>query len=99
VRESSASSNGSVEAVSVDEMINEFQLDGIDILKIDIEGSEEQVFLNEPTWLKKVRMIFCEIHENMKPGLTGKIMALLHPYFNCTISGEYHVFKRKATIE
>lgn len=98
VKESSISSERSIEAVSIDDILNEFQLSEIDILKIDIEGSEEQVFLSDPTWLKKVRMIFCEIHENIKPGLTVKIKSLLEPDFIFFMHGEYHVFKRKTGI-
>jgi FkbM family methyltransferase len=99
VTESLTKSESTIEAISIDEIMNEFHLDKIDILKIDIEGSEEQVFLSEPSWIKKVRMIFCEIHETMKPGLTAKIIALLNPYFKFTINAEYHVFKSKVAIQ
>jgi FkbM family methyltransferase len=85
-----------IEAITIDEIINDFQLKSIDILKIDIEGSEEQVFSNEPEWIKKVRMIFCEIHENMKPGLTKKIIKELSHSFNISRKDEYHVFSRKS---
>ena len=92
--ERSLSAN-SIEAISIDHIKNEFGLDEIDIVKIDIEGSEEQVFLNDPDWLQKVKLIFCEIHEMMKPGLTNKIKTVLMPTFDCCIHGEYHVFKNK----
>lgn len=88
-------SENTIQAVTIEDLINEFELQEIDILKIDIEGSEEQVFLEEPVWLKKVNIIFCEIHEIMKPGLTFKIRSLLAPYFNYFINGEYYVFTRK----
>jgi FkbM family methyltransferase len=95
VKECSFPSENAIPAISIENIIKEFQLSVIDILKIDIEGSEEQVFLNRPEWLAKVRMIFCEIHENLKPGLTDKIKSLLAPEFNFFMHGEYHVFKRK----
>ena len=95
MKELQTSSDISIGAVSIGDIINEFVLEEISILKIDIEGSEEQVFLNEPEWIKKVKIIFCEIHENLKPGLTDKIKAVLASDFNFSISGEYSVFKRK----
>ncbi|MEO7047792.1 MAG: FkbM family methyltransferase, partial [Ferruginibacter sp.] len=88
-------SEKTIQAITVRDLMEEFQLNEIDILKVDIEGSEEQVFLEEPEWLKKVNIIFCEIHEIMKPGLTIKIKSLLTPYFNYFINGEYYVFVKK----
>lgn len=99
IKESPALLTGNIEAISINEIINEFHLDNIDILKIDIEGSEEQVFLNCDDWLPKVSTIFCEIHENLKPGLTKKIKSILSPYFECRIHGEYHVFEKSNSIE
>ena len=95
VKESDLSCEGGIEAISIDDLISDFQIDKIDILKIDIEGSEEQVFLSDPKWIRNVSTIFCEIHENMKPGLTQKIESILSPYFNIAMNGEYHVFKRR----
>lgn len=53
VNETEQTSDRVIEAISMDELINQFQLNQIDILKIDIEGSEEQVFLEEPGWVDK----------------------------------------------
>ena len=99
INESQSASDSTIQAISIDELINEFELKEIDILKIDIEGSEEQVFLEEPKWIKKVNIVFCEIHENMKPGLTARIKSMLMPYFNCFVHGEYHVFEKKINAQ
>jgi FkbM family methyltransferase len=96
LKESTIVSQKSISAISVGQIILQYQLFTVDILKIDIEGSEEQVFLTEPEWLNKVENIFCEIHENMKPGLTNKITSILMPFYNISMNGEYHVFKRKS---
>ena len=88
-------SEKTIQAVTVRDLMDKFEINEIDILKVDIEGSEEQVFLEEPEWLKKVNIIFCEIHEIMKPGLTSKIKSMLTPYFNYFINGEYYVFVKK----
>ena len=64
----SASGQGSVRGVSVSTIIDEHQLPSIDLLKIDIEGSEAAVF-DEPSsvdrWLPKVQCLAIEIHERV----------------------------------
>jgi FkbM family methyltransferase len=94
VSETQQKSDKSIPATSISEIIEEFGFKEIQILKIDIEGSEEQVFQDEPQWLDQVKMIFCEIHENMKPGLTQKIRSMLSLQFICSVQGEYNVFVR-----
>jgi FkbM family methyltransferase len=94
VSETQHTSGKSISATSISKIIEEFGFKEIQILKIDIEGSEEQVFQDRPQWLHQVKMIFCEIHENMKPGLTQKIRSMLSPQFTCSIQGEYNVFIR-----
>jgi len=95
MKELKTESANSISAISIDDIKNNFNIDHISILKIDIEGSEEQVFLEEPKWIKKIDTIFCEIHENLKHGLTNKITSMLASDFNIYKSGEYHVFKIK----
>jgi FkbM family methyltransferase len=55
----------SIEVISITDIIKEFDLEFIDFLKIDIEGGEASVFHKESDiqWLKKVRVIALEIHD------------------------------------
>ncbi len=57
-----------VKAMTVDRIIEDFQLDRIDILKIDIEGAEREVFGDTSAWIGKVDTLIVELHERMKPG-------------------------------
>jgi FkbM family methyltransferase len=57
-----------IKTVTVDEIINEFHIDAIDILKIDIEGSEKEVFESCKSWINKTKCIITELHERMKKG-------------------------------
>jgi FkbM family methyltransferase len=57
-----------IKTVTVDEIINEFHIDSIDILKIDIEGSEKEVFESCKSWIHKTKCIIVELHERMKKG-------------------------------
>jgi FkbM family methyltransferase len=57
-----------IKTVTIDEIINEFHIDVIDILKIDIEGSEKEVFESCKSWINKTKCIIIELHERMKRG-------------------------------
>lgn len=58
----------SVKAMTVSEVINEFGLDHIDLLKLDIEGSEREVMADSAEWIGKTRMLIVELHEHMRDG-------------------------------
>jgi FkbM family methyltransferase len=57
-----------VEAMTVDKLIQSYNLEKIDILKIDIEGAEKEVFSDPSSWIEKVDSIIIELHERMKAG-------------------------------
>lgn len=79
---------GDIESVTPFEIIN--KLGGvIDIFKIDIEGSENQLFSEEMdlTWLHQVRVIAIEIHDEFL--VRTRIMEVLkRSNFELTSSGE-----------
>lgn len=57
-----------VAAMTVDKLMADFGLRKIDILKIDIEGAEREVFSDTSAWIDRVDAIIVELHERMKPG-------------------------------
>lgn len=63
-------SDGEIEAISIGDLVERYALETIDLLKIDIEGSEKEVFEhpNSQTWLGRVRALLVETHDNMRPG-------------------------------
>lgn len=69
-----------VEGVTVDELMQEYGLETIDILKIDIEGAEKEVFTGKPAWLSKVKMIFIELHDSKKTGCSRAFYTAVDPY-------------------
>jgi hypothetical protein len=44
------------------------QLDRIDLLKLDIEGSEKEIFSDGCLWLEHIGAICLELHDRFKPG-------------------------------
>ena len=81
--------NGAIEVLAVGDMMKDYQLDGIDFLKIDIEGGETAVFgeTADLSWLHKVKVIAIEIHDefNCRPEIEGK---LKHFGFSLSYTGE-----------
>jgi len=57
-----------IEGVSLNDIIINYGLARIDLLKIDIEGSEKEVFESNTEWITRVDHIIVEVHENMRPG-------------------------------
>jgi len=55
-------------SITIDQLMNDYSLNSIDLLKIDIEGAEKEIFENSSSWIHKVNCIIVEIHEHLKPG-------------------------------
>lgn len=64
VEEAEAGDTNTIQAISIAEIMERYQLDHIDILKIDIEGSEQKLFeSNVEKWLPFVKVIVIEFHD------------------------------------
>ena len=62
----------SFRAYTVDEILDESGFDRIDILKIDIEGAEKEVFEGDVgRWISRVNLLVLELHdrEDLRDGL------------------------------
>jgi FkbM family methyltransferase len=57
-----------VKAISVPTAIELLGSDVVDLLKIDIEGSEREVLATSSDWIDRVNAVFVEIHESWAPG-------------------------------
>lgn len=68
VKPTTIKSDKTIEAISVFEIIEKYNLKEIDILKIDIEGAEENLFeKNVEKWLPIVKVIIIELHDQHMP--------------------------------
>jgi len=57
-----------VAAMTIDKVMKDYNLTRIDILKIDIEGAEREVFSDTSSWIEMVDSLIIELHERMKAG-------------------------------
>jgi FkbM family methyltransferase len=79
-----------VPGISVDDIMRKLKVDHIDLLKLDIEGSEREVFsANVGTWLDRVGFIIIELHDWLRPGCAKAFYsALAAKEFRQEIRGE-----------
>ena len=57
--------DGDVESITIEEILKDSCKDGIDLLKLDIEGSERELFEDAP-WLSCVKQIVIELHDRYR---------------------------------
>jgi FkbM family methyltransferase len=74
-----AADAGTIPAMTVDALMDRFGIQHIDLLKLDIEGAEKEVFSSNSTdWLDHVTVIAIELHDRYKPGCAEAFYSALH---------------------
>lgn len=94
VEETDASAKGAFQAFSIPALIEKMGWESVDFLKLDIEGSEANVFASGyESWLPKVKVLIVELHEKMQPGCTEVFEKAMSKYpFKKTVSGENLIY-------
>lgn len=84
-----------VAAVTIPDLIDEYGLSYIDLLKFDIEGSEKEVLEGSAPWIAHVGAICIELHDRFKPGCSREFyrVASDFPFESCR--GETTMVMRK----
>ncbi len=68
-------------SITLDEIMSSKNWETIDILKIDIEGAEKQLFeSNYENWLPKTKIIMVETHDRMIPKCSYTVMKTINDY-------------------
>jgi len=85
-----------IPAVGVKDILKDYSLSKIDLLKMDIEGGEMEIFENGvDDWINQVDMIAVEVHDRFRPGCTETIRKALRPHnFQESRWLEYLLFNR-----
>jgi FkbM family methyltransferase len=73
---------------TVPDLMQRFEASGIDLLKLDIEGTEHDLLKGSPPWLDATRVIFAELHERIVPGCEAIFAAATAGRSNSRDSGE-----------
>lgn len=59
--------------ITIDRIMQDHGVDYIDILKMDIEGGEKEVFADASQWIDKVGLLIVELHDRLKPGCSTSL--------------------------
>ena len=90
----------SINAISIYDIMQERSWDTIDILKLDIEGAEKNVFGKDfEKWLPMVKILIIEFHDRMIEGCSSTVLKALSNYnFSSERKGENTIFYNKEFI-
>ena len=81
---------GTTTCITINDIVEKYKIRKIDILKVDIEGAEKELFMyNFKNWLPMVRCIMIELHDGDHPGCTSAFFrAITDRDFTMTSRGE-----------
>jgi FkbM family methyltransferase len=68
VSDRQAPSSVFVRSVKLSTLLSELNIGQIDLLKIDVEGAECEIFEDAPHWIAHVNVICAELHDRFRPG-------------------------------
>lgn len=86
----------SVDTVTIDELMQDFNITSIDLLKIDIEGAEKELFASGyENWLSRTRVMAIELHDFFDPTISPIFFNAIKQYnFETYSLGENLICKR-----
>lgn len=87
-----------VRSLTVSQLMREFRLEHIDILKIDIEGAELEVFESAEPWINQTDAMIVELHDRMKPGCSARFGAASQGFAHRWTRGENVYVSRGSRI-
>ncbi|MCF7800314.1 FkbM family methyltransferase [Candidatus Babeliales bacterium] len=89
--------NYDIKGTTINQILKNFNYDKIDILKIDIEGAEKELFSkNYNSWLNKINIIIIELHDRFKEGCSEALYSAIKKYnFHKIQQGEKVILIKK----
>jgi FkbM family methyltransferase len=76
------------EALTISSLLTQFDKTGIDILKLDIEGAELEVFESSASWISRTKVISVELHERFRCGCESAFTKATQGRSNSVGAGE-----------
>ena len=84
-----------VRAITMQTLMREMHIKSIDLLKVDIEGAEKELF-ETCEWMQDVRCLMIELHDRIKAGCSEAVQSATQP-FSRVRRGETTIYLRDAT--
>jgi FkbM family methyltransferase len=86
--EEGPSERGNIAGLTLDKLMDQCGIDYIDLLKVDIEGAEKEVFENSFRWVGRVGAIAIELHDEIKLGCSRAFREATHDFEHESRRGE-----------
>jgi FkbM family methyltransferase len=81
-----------VRAITMRTLMAEMKISSVDLLKVDIEGAEKEVF-ESCDWMESVRALVIELHDRFKPGCSVAVNSVTRE-FSTSQRGEMTLYVR-----
>jgi len=96
VKEAAFGLETELKAITINDLIDQYNLETLDIVKLDVEGAEAVIFEdNYDRWLSLTKVLIIELHEGGLPGSSANFEAAIKKYpFSRTKNGEYFIYRR-----
>lgn len=79
-----------IDAIAVSDLLEDHPTPVIDIFKIDIEGSEKELFESNADWIPMAKKIIVEVHENLRKGARHSVLSALKDFSFSKTTETYH---------
>jgi len=88
-----------VDAVDIASLMERFEIEHLDLLKMDIEGAERAVFDDCADWIDRVEAIIVEVHDRLMPGCSESFDRATTAFAIREVGpeGSYRVYVRRGT--
>lgn len=80
-----------VTVITLPDLMMRYNVDRIDLLKLDIEGSEYDLFEVAETWIVLCDLMVVELHERIRPGVEALYAQVIANRHNLKKDGEKHI--------
>ena len=77
-----------VDCITIPSIMNDYHIEYIDILKMDIEGGEKSVFEYADDWIDKVAIVTVELHDRIVMGSSKAFYLATQEFPRFELSGE-----------
>jgi FkbM family methyltransferase len=96
VKEAQPGVETDLKAITIGEVMEQWNLESLDIVKLDVEGAEAIIFKdNYHQWLSRTKVLIIELHERNWPGISANFEKAISQYpFTSRQNGEYFIYTR-----
>lgn len=76
-----SNTGNSIIGMTISAIMKSQNWNSVDVLKLDIEGAEKEVFASDDLeWLKKIKLLIIELHDRYKEGCTKTVFEALNKF-------------------